>query len=138
MTDAIAGQIQMMSGDLVTILPQVKTGKLRALAVSSAKRTPLTPEVPAVAESGVPGLAGFDTNGWFGMVAPAGTPRAALERLNNEMVKGITAADARERLSAMGGDVVASSITDFAAFLRADNARWGKVVGAAGLRDSVK
>ena len=138
MTDAIAGQIQLMSGDLVTILPQVKTGKLRALAISSAKRSPLTPDIPAISESGVPGLANFDTTGWFGMVAPANTPRAVLERLNSEMVKGITSADARERLGAMGGDVVASSIADFAAFMRVDSAKWGKIVAAAGLRDSAK
>jgi tripartite-type tricarboxylate transporter receptor subunit TctC len=133
MTDAIAGQIQIMSGDLVTIWPQAKTGKLRALAVTSAKRSTLTPTIPTIAESGVPG---FDTSGWFGVVAPAGTPRAINERLHSEIVKGITAADARERLSAMGGDVVASSSADFAAFMRADHAKWAKVVVAAGLRES--
>ena len=130
MTDAIAGQIQILSGDLVTILPQAKTGKLRALAVTSAKRSSLVPAIPTVAESASPG---FDTTGWFGMVAPAGTPRAILERLNNEMVKGVSSSDARERLSAMGGDVVASSIAEFSAFLRTDNAKWAKVVAAAGL-----
>ena len=132
MTDAIAGQIQILSGDLVTILPQAKTGKLRALAVTSAKRSSLVPAIPTVAESASPG---FDTTGWFGMVAPAGTPRAILERLNNEMVKGVSSSDARERLSAMGGDVVANSIAEFSAFLRTDNAKWAKVVAAAGLRD---
>ena len=97
MTDAIAGQIQIMSGDLVTLWPQAKTGKLRAIAVTSGKRSALTPAIPTIAESGVPG---FDTSGWFGMVAPTGTPRAITERLHAEIVKGITAADARERLSA--------------------------------------
>jgi tripartite-type tricarboxylate transporter receptor subunit TctC len=132
MTDAIAGQIQLLSGDLVTILPQVKTGKLRALAVTSAKRSSLVPEIPTVSESG---SAGFDTTGWFGMVAPVNTPRAVLERLNSEIVKSVNAPDARERLGAMGGDVVASSIGDFAAFMRADNAKWARVVAAAGLRE---
>ncbi len=132
MTDVIAGQIQVMSGDLVTIWPQAKTGKIRAIAVTSAKRSPQAPAIPTIAESGVPG---FDTSGWFGVVAPAATPRAIAERLNAEIVKGITAADARERLSAMGGDVVASNIADFAAFLRTDHAKWGKVVTAAGLRE---
>jgi len=131
MTDAIAGQIQMMSGDLTTILPQAKTGKLRAIAVTSAKRSPLAPDIPTIAESGVPG---FDTSGWFGMVAPAGTPRPVLDRLNGEMVKGLNTPDARERLSTLGGDVVASSIADFATFLRADQAKWAKVVAAAGLQ----
>jgi len=132
MTDVIAGQIQVMSGDLTTILPQAKSGKLRAIAVTSGKRSSLVPDIPTIAESGVPG---YDTSGWFGVVAPAGTPRAILERLNNEMVKGITTPDSRERLSTLGGDVVASSIADFAAFMRADNAKWAKVVAAAGLRE---
>jgi len=132
MTDVIAGNIQIMSGDLVTILPQAKNGKVRALAVTSIKRSTLTPDIPTIAESGVPG---YDTSGWFGTVAPANTPRAITERLNSETIKGITAADARERLSAMGGDVVASSMADFTAFMRADHAKWGKVVAAAGLRE---
>ena len=133
MTDAIAGQIQIMSGDLVTLWPQAKTGKLRAIAVTSGKRSALTLAIPTIAESGVPG---FDTSGWFGMVAPTGTPRAITERLHAEIVKGITAADARERLSAMGGDVVASSSADFTAFMRADHAKWARVVTAAGLREN--
>ena len=133
MTDAIAGQIQIMSGDLVTLWPQAKTGKLRAIAVTYGKRSALTPAIPTIAESGVPG---FDTSGWFGMVAPTGTPRAITERLHAEIVKGITAADARERLSAMGGDVVASSSADFTAFMRADHAKWARVVTAAGLQEN--
>lgn len=132
MTDVIAGNIQIMSGDLVTILPQAKNGKVRALAVTSAKRSALVPEIPTVSESGVPG---YDTVGWFGVVAPTGTPRGIIERLNSEIVKGISAADARERLRVLGGDVVASSVADFATFMRADHAKWGKVVLAAGLRD---
>lgn len=133
MTDVIAGNIQIMSGDLLTIWPQAKNGKVRALAVTSLKRSALAPDVPTVSESGLPG---YDTTGWFGVVAPAGTPRPIAERLNSEMVKGVTAPDARERLGAMGGEVVASSIADFTAFMRADHAKWAKVVAAAGLRES--
>lgn len=132
MTDAIAGNIQVMSGDLLTILPQAKTHKLRAIAVTSDKRAPLAPQIPTVAESGVPG---YETSGWFGVVVPAGTPRAIAERLNNEVVKGISSAESRERLGALGGDVVASSIAEFSAYMRADHAKWAKVVSAAGLRD---
>ncbi len=131
MTDAIAGNIQLISGDLVTILPQAKPGKLRAIAVTSGKRSLLVPQIPTIAESGVPG---FDTTGWFGVVVPAGTPRAIAERLNTEVATGINAPDAKERLSAMGGDIVGSSTADFTAFMRADHAHWGKVVTAAGLR----
>lgn len=135
MTDAIAGQIQIMSGDLTTILPQTKSGKLRPLAVTAAKRTVLAPEIPTVSESG---SAGFETSGWFGVVAPAGTPRPVLDRLNNEIVKGITAPDARERLATLGGEVVASGAADFTAFMRSDHAKWAKVVTAAGLKDNSK
>lgn len=132
MTDVIAGHIQIMSGDLVTILPQAKNGKVRGIAVTSSKRSTLAPQIPTVAESGV---LGYDTTGWFGVVAPAQTPRVIIERLNHEIVKGITAADARERLGAMGGDVIASSTGEFAAFMREDHSKWAKVVTAAGLRE---
>ncbi len=132
MADAIAGQIQMLSGDLTTLLPQVKSGRLRALAVTSGKRSTLAPEIPTIAEAGVPG---YDASGWFGMVAPAGTPRAVIERLNAEIVKAITTPESRERLGTLGGDVVANTPTEFATFIRADHAKWARLVAATGLRD---
>lgn len=132
MADVIAGQIQILSGDLTTLLPQVKSGRLRAIAVTSAKRSTLVPEIPTIAESGVPG---YDTSGWFGMVVPAGTPRAVIERLNTEIVKAITTPESRDRLSTLGGDVVANTPAEFSAFIRTDHAKWAKLVAAAGLRD---
>ena len=132
MTDVVAGQIQILSGDLTTLMPQVKAGRLRAIAVTSARRSTLTPEIPTIAESGVPG---YDASGWFGIVAPAGTPRAVVERLNSEIVKGITTAESRERLSTLGGDVVANTTAEFSAFIRADNAKWAKLVAVTGLRE---
>ncbi len=132
MADAMAGQIQMLSGDLTTLLPQVKTGRLRAIAVTSAKRSSFAPEIPTYAESGVPG---YDTSGWFGIAAPAGTPRAILERLNSDIVKSITTPESRERLGTLGGDVIANTTAEFTAFIRADHAKWAKLVAATGLRD---
>ncbi len=132
MTDVIAGQIQILSGDLTTLLPPVKAGRLRAIAVTSAKRSSIAPEIPTIAESGVPG---YDTSGWFGMVAPAGTPRAVIERLNTDMVKGITTPESRERLGTLGGDVVANTPAEFAAFIRTDHAKWAKLIAATGLKE---
>ena len=131
MTDVIAGQIQILSGDLTTLLPPAKAGRLRAIAVTSAKRSSIAPEIPTIAESGVPG---YDTSGWFGMVAPAGTPRAVIERLNTE-VKGITTPESRERLGTLGGDVVANTPAEFAAFIRTDHAKWAKLIAATGLKE---
>ena len=132
MTDVIAGQIQILSGDLTTLLPPAKAGRLRAIAVTSAKRSSIAPEIPTIAESGVPG---YDTSGWFGMVAPAGTPRAVIERLNTDMVKGITTPESRERLGTLGGDVVANTPAEFAAFIRTDHAKWAKLIAATGLKE---
>jgi len=133
MTDVVAGQIQILSGDLTTLMPQVKNGRLRAIAVTSAKRSALVPDIPTIAESGVPG---YDASGWFGIVAPAGTPRAVVERLNTEIVKGITTAESRDRLSTLGGDVVANTTAEFSAFIRADHAKWAKLVAATGLKET--
>jgi tripartite-type tricarboxylate transporter receptor subunit TctC len=132
MADVIAGQIQILSGDLTTLLPQVKNGRLRAIAVTSAKRSAFAPEIPTIAESGVPG---YDTSGWFGIVAPVGTPRSVAERLNNEIVKGITTADSREKLGTLGGDVIANTTAEFTAFIRADHTKWAKLVAATGLKE---
>ena len=130
LADLLAGQVQFMSGDLSTVMPQVKAGRLRALAVTGAKRSALAPELPTIAESGLPG---YEASGWFGVLAPAATPRDLVARLNAAIVKGISEADARERLAALGGDVVANSPAEFAAYLRDDLAKWSKLIEALGL-----
>jgi len=100
--------------------------------VTSAKRSLPAPQIPSVAESGI---AGYDTSGWFGLVVSAATPRAIAERLNSIVVKGVSTTDVRECLGALGGDVIASSITESSAYMRADHAKWAKVAAAASLRD---
>lgn len=130
-TDLLAGQVQLMSGDLSTVMPQVKAGKLRALALTGAKRSSLAPELPTIAEAGVPG---YEASGWFGVLAPAATPREIVLRLNAAIVKGIMDADTRERLAALGGDVVGGTPAEFASRLRDDLAKWGQLIRAIGLK----
>jgi tripartite-type tricarboxylate transporter receptor subunit TctC len=129
--DLLGGQLQFMSGDLSTLMPQVRAGKLRALALTGAKRSPLVPELPTIAESGVPG---YEASGWFGVMAPAATPRELVLRLNAALVKGIMEPDARERLAALGGEVVANRPAEFSARIREDLAKWKKLVTTIGLK----
>ena len=131
LADLLAGQVQLMSGDLSTLMPQVKAGRLRALALTGAKRSPLVPELPTIAEAGVPG---YEASGWFGVLAPAATPREIVSRLNATIVKGITDADTRERLAALGGDVVGGTPAEFGERLRNDLAKWSSLIKAIGLK----
>ena len=130
-TDLISGQVQMMSGDLSTLLPHVRSGRMRALAVTGAKRSTLLPQVPTVAEAGVEG---YEASGWFGVLVPAATPPAIVERLNSAIAKGLAAPDARERLGALGGEVVGGTPEQFAAHVRGESAKWSKLIKALGLR----
>ncbi len=129
--DLISGQLQMMSGDLSTLIPHVRSGKMRALAVTGTRRSSLLPDMPTVAESGVPGYA---AHGWFGVLVPAAAPHAVIERLNAAIVKGLAANDARERLGALGGEVAASTPEQFGAFIATEAAKWSKLIKALGLK----
>jgi len=131
-SDLLAGQVQVMSGDLSTLMPQVKGGKLRALAVTAAKRSMLAPELPTVAEAGVPG---FEASGWFGVLAPAAMPASLVARLNAAINSGMSAPDARERLGALGGDAALGSAQEFSIRLRGEIAKWGRLIKALGLRE---
>jgi tripartite-type tricarboxylate transporter receptor subunit TctC len=130
-TDLLAGQVQVMFDNTPNVLPHVKAGKLKAIAVSSKKRSALAPEVPTVDESGVPG---YDVTVWFGILAPAGTPREIVARLNTEMVKIMRSPEVADRFNKAGVDVVASSSEYFADFLKSEVARWGKVVQDANIK----
>ena len=130
-TDLISGQVQMMSGDLSTLLPHVKNGRMRPLAVTSARRSSLVPEIPTVAESGLPG---YEASGWFGVLAPAATPQAIVARLNAAIVKGVAGDDAKARLGAFGGDIATGTPEQFASHIRAEGAKWGKVIKTLGLK----
>jgi tripartite-type tricarboxylate transporter receptor subunit TctC len=113
------------------VLPQVKAGKLRALASSGGKRTPLAPDVPTVAEAGVPG---YELMVWFGLVAPAGTPRDVILKLNAEALKILAMPDVRERFTAQGVEPLGTTPEEFGEHIKSQMARWGKVVRDAGVK----
>jgi tripartite-type tricarboxylate transporter receptor subunit TctC len=128
--DLVGGQMQFMFSNLTAALPHMKSAKLRALAVTGDKRTPIVPELPTVAESG---LAGYAVVSWFGLLAPAGTPQEIIARLNSETNTAMRAPDMKERLAAEGADPMASSAAEFAALLKTEIAKWARVVKQAGI-----
>jgi tripartite-type tricarboxylate transporter receptor subunit TctC len=130
-TDMIAGQVDTMFDNTPNVLPHVRTGRLKALAISSRTRAPSAPEVPTVDEAGVPG---YEVNVWFGVLTVAGTPAEVVQRLNTEMVKILNSAEIKERFGNVGVDVVASTPEYFAKYLKAEVERWAKVVKDAGIK----
>lgn len=131
MTDLIAGQVSMTITGLPPLLPQVRSGKLRALAVSTAIRVRQVPEVPTMIESGV---AGYDVSQWFGLMAPAATPRDIIMRLHAEIIKAVQRPDLRERFEAEATDPETNTPEQFQAFVASEIARWAPVVKASGAR----
>jgi tripartite-type tricarboxylate transporter receptor subunit TctC len=109
----------------------VKSGRLRGIAVTTARRSPATPELPTVAETGV---AGYEAGSWYGLSAPAGTPKDIVARLNTESVKLLKLPDVKDRLDGAGFEVVTSTPEEYAVFMRNEIAKWGKIVKATGLR----
>jgi tripartite-type tricarboxylate transporter receptor subunit TctC len=130
-TDMIAGQVDTMFDNTPNVLPHVRSGRLKALAISSKTRAPSAPEVPTVEEAGVPG---YEVNVWFGVLTVAGTPAEVVQRLNTEMVKILNSAEIKERFGNVGVDVVASTPEYFAKYLKAEVERWAKVVKDAGIK----
>ena len=129
--DAMAGQVHMLFGNVLSSLTHVKSGRLRALAVTTSKRSQVLPDLPTVSESGV---AEYEDSTWFGMLAPAGTPAAIVAKLNAEIVKAVRSPEIVERLTPDGGEPVGSSPERFASHIASEIARWRKVVKAAGIR----
>ena len=130
-SDVIGGQIAMSFENIVVASPFVKNGRLKALAVTSAKRASALPSVPTMAESGVPG---FEAVGWFGVVAPAATPKDIIAKLNSEMVRMLSSPDVKERISSLGAEVVSTTPEGMDQFNRAQIELWAKVVKASGAR----
>ena len=125
LADVIAGQIVVTIDNMPPYLPQVKAGKLRALAVSTAKRSPAMPDLPTINEAGVPG---YNTSAWFGLVAPAGTPKAVIDKLATETQRILKLPDVNERLSALGAEPVGDRPEQFAAHIKVEIAKWAKVI----------
>ena len=130
LTDLLSGQVQLMFSSVVAILPHVKAGKLRALAVSSPARMALLPDLPTIAESGVPG---YESSSWYGILAPAGTPAEVVKRLNAALVKVITQPAFRDALAREGAEPVGNSPEAFGAFIKAEKERLGDVIRQAKL-----
>jgi tripartite-type tricarboxylate transporter receptor subunit TctC len=131
-TDLVGGQVQMMFGNATSILPFIRSGKVRAVAVTSIKRSPALPQVPTVAESGYPG---FEVNEWYGVAAPAGTPRPIIDKLHAEILRYITSPEVRDRLvNQMGADVVGMPPDEYARFMKTEYEKWTKVVKQGNLK----
>jgi tripartite-type tricarboxylate transporter receptor subunit TctC len=128
LVDTISGHVQLLMSTLLPPLPHLKTGRMRALGVTSATRVPNLPDVPTVAESGV---RGYEVVGWYGIAAPAGTPPAIVTRLQTEISSILNAPDTKDRLASEGAEAVGSKPEEFGAFLKAEIEKWGKVVKAA-------
>lgn len=131
MNDLIGGRVMLTMDSLVQTLPHIKAGRLKALAVLGPRRTALLPEVPTIAESGLPGYA---LTNWFGLLAPAATPKDALLKLNQDVVRILKQDDLQKKIGGLGADVVGNSAEEFGAAMRAESAQWAEVIKAAGIR----
>ncbi len=131
LTDMIGGQIQFGFGSYSTVGQHIKAGRLRGIAVTSAKRSATTPEYPTIAEEGYPG---YEAIPWWGILLPAATPKALVARINTDVLRALQAPDVKERFAAQGVDPIGSTPEEFAAFLKSEVARWAKVVKAAGIK----
>jgi tripartite-type tricarboxylate transporter receptor subunit TctC len=129
--DLVGGQVQLMFDNLPSALPLIKAGKLRALAVTSATRSPALPDIPTVAESGLPG---FEASSWFGLLVPAGTPAAVVARINAEGNKWLASPEARDKLTAQGANAAGGTPEDFAKHITAETAKWARVVKESGAK----
>ena len=129
--DLLGGRVTMMFSSMVVGLPPSREGKLRALAVSTLKRSPAAPELPTIAESGYPG---FEVTGWNGLLAPAKTPSPIIRKLHLETVNALALRDVRARLAALGFEAIGNSPADFAAIIESEIPRWAKVIKDAGIK----
>jgi tripartite-type tricarboxylate transporter receptor subunit TctC len=131
LTDVIAGQAQLMFATSASVIPYIKAGRLRALAVTSARRSASVPELPTVAEAGVPG---FEAITWHGVVVPAATPATLVERINRDIVAVLRLPDLRERLESLGAEISTGTPRDFADYIAREIPKWAKVVRDSGAR----
>ncbi|MFT4268378.1 MAG: tripartite tricarboxylate transporter substrate binding protein [Xenophilus sp.] len=130
-TDAIGGQVPLVAVNALEALPHVKSGKLKVLAALSASRTAIFPDTPTIAESGYPG---FEASVWYGLVAPAGTPKPIIEKLHAEVQKALAAQEVRQRMVSVGGDVSPGPTVQFADLIRSERERYAKLVREVGIK----
>ncbi len=129
MPDFVGGQVQLLFSDMPPFVPYIKTGRLRALAVTTAKRSPLLPQIPAIAET----IPGYDLAGWYGLLAPAGTPADHIKRLNGEIQRIMASAEMRERYVGLAIEPSARTPEQFAAYIKSELAKWGDIIRRAGV-----
>ena len=125
MIDVMGGHIKIVFSSLIQTTPHVKAGKLKALATGGAKRNPVLPDVPTIAESGVPG---YEANNWWGMLAPVGTPPAIVEKLNKAVSAALEAPELQKQFEVEGASVVKMAPAEFGAYIESETAKWGRVV----------
>ncbi len=131
LTELLGGQIDLMFPGITPVVAHVRAGKLKALGLTSRKRSPALPDVPTMIELGV---ADFESTGWYGVLVPAGTPHSLVTRLNRELVAVLNLPDLKERLASQGGDAVSSTPAQFAAFIAAELVKWTRVIRASNIR----
>ena len=129
-TDLLGGQVQMMIAPSQAVMGHVKSGKLRALGVTGAKRSPSVPELPTISEAGVPG---YEAAGWFGLMAPAATPREIVLQLNRDVNRILQLPDVKARLLDLGAEPGTTTPEQFLEFIRTDNAKWEKLIRERGI-----
>ena len=130
-TELLGGQVDFMFHNMTAVLGDAQAGRLRALAVTGPRRSPAAPEIPSVAEAGLPG---YEITSWFGAMAPAGTAPDVLARLNREFVRAVQAPDVKEKLANLGSEPAGSTPAEFAAFIKKEVAKWARVIKDAGIR----
>ena len=131
MQDLVGGQIQLMFDNLASSLGQIKAGRVKALAVTTAKRTSLAPDLPTISESGLPG---FDISTWFGVFVPAKTPQPVVDKLHAELIRALAMPDVREAMIKLGAEPVGSSPQEFAAYIKSEADKYAKLVKASGAK----
>jgi tripartite-type tricarboxylate transporter receptor subunit TctC len=131
MTDLLGGQINLVFATAASAVPHIQSGKIRALAVTTSKRSQLVPDLPTVAEAGVPG---FEANNWYGLVVPAKTPRPIIDRLHNEFVAVLSMPDIKDVLFKQGLDASPSTPEQFGAYIKSETGKWAKVIKASGAK----
>jgi tripartite-type tricarboxylate transporter receptor subunit TctC len=131
LTELVAGQTQLMFATALSVMPHIRSSRLRALGVTTAKRMTALPELPTIAEAGVPG---FEASTWHGVLVPAGTPAPIIEKLNAEINRALQLPDVRERLSALGAEILGGTPKEFADHIQREIRKWGKVVKNLGMQ----
>jgi len=131
MIDMVAGQVATMAATILTGMPQIRAGRLRPLGITSAARSPIVPDIPTVAEAGLPG---FESVQWYGVLAPARTPKDIITRLHDEVTRVLQQPEIKERLAGDGADLVGSTPEEFTRYIQSELTKWAKVARDAGIQ----